>query len=355
METANKPEALDDTAEMEEETEMLDEEDRRDEEGLNVYTRQDDFLPQAAAGISQAQQQRRFTARGDQESRMATNPFDDLCVPAGPASAKVIALYLTRRPGEKEAIVTSYKDRKPLYTAKYSGPRDTIVTILYHDPEESESSRQMYKITKPENGRVGPVEVEAAWIDESNSSFTFISKNRQETWSSAVGTLEGHRLLWMDLGGEVSDETCIRCFDVDGGFRDVCTVLGRGRGRSTIRIPAELLANQEALDEMIGVTFAAWEQRKSWPSHRGLGGLDPGFMVNNLHRGDLARGGGPPERQMEGQMAAQVEPKLGMADEGDEELPEEGEEMGDEETPAAGAAMGQQMGIGANLATGAQP
>jgi hypothetical protein len=253
----------------------------------------------ASTGTYQSQQQRRFIARGGNENedlgtisqaegsrpsaarRIAANPFDDLC----PAGSELITLRLTRKPREKEVVVSSEVKgpEEAMYTAKYSGPGNKIITILHHEEGVSESSRQMYKITMPQNDREG-VEIEAAWVDESNASFNFLSKQRQEPWQSAVGTLEGHNLLWFDLENKASDNartvTVIRCFDIDDNYREVCTVLSKSPIVSLIEIPVHLLRNQRALDEMIGVAFAAREQRRSWPPE-----IDPLSLVNNMRIG----------------------------------------------------------------------
>jgi hypothetical protein len=229
-------------------------------------------------------QQRRFNARPDLSSKSTPTskhahrtrsnenyPFGHLC----PPGSDLITLHIGRNLDNESAYLIpedGFPD-EPLYLAKYSSTATKkINTITHHEEQSADTGRQIVKITlgtpTPDinNVIVEPApNMEFTWGEWAAMLLTQNSFATKWGWMSDVGTLEGHTMEWFSLGIPNSGGWVIRCFDADDKYRDVCTLTSRSIHRHSIEIPVHLIRNQEGLDEMVGVAFAAMAQRETWP------------------------------------------------------------------------------------------
>lgn len=184
-------------------------------------------------------------------------PFSHLC----PPGSNIITLQICDKgPHCDYLLAPGATPFQPTYSVHFS-KKIKQITINFHIQQNTNSGREAIVLDIPQDATNNPVEMKFGWM---TWDCNFIPSGLWgDEWLSDVGTLEGHTFVWRDLGKWKDSGYVLRCFDMDNRMADVCTVLISHASSGQIEIPVHLIRDQNALDEMIGVAYAALQQRRA--------------------------------------------------------------------------------------------
>lgn len=183
-------------------------------------------------------------------------PFSHLC----PPGSSLITLKICDKGSHMDYLLApGATPFQPTYSIHY-GEKKKKVQIDFHIQQNTNSGREAAILNVPESATTEPVELKFGW--ETWSCNFMPEAEWGDDWLSDVGTLEGHTLCWRDLGTYKDDGYVLRCFDTDEAYADVCSVVISHSMSGQIEIPVHLIRDQNGLDEMVGVAYAALQQRR---------------------------------------------------------------------------------------------
>ena len=185
-------------------------------------------------------------------------PFSHLC----PPGSNLITLQICDKgPHCDYLLAPGATPFQPTYSVHFS-KKIKQITINYHLQQSTNSGREAVVLNLPQEASSNPVEMKFGWSTW-GCSFVPTGPAWGDEWLSDVGTLEGHSLVWRDLGRWKESGYVLRCFDTDDRMADVCTVLISHASSGQIEIPVHLIRDQNGLDEMVGVAYTALTQRRA--------------------------------------------------------------------------------------------